>query len=109
MARNIRDKLRLAVQDAYDLKSEEILTKLERLFIEELDLMQVEREFNYQDLCYIQSVAVQEFNTLRHDKESLGRVFSEPELVRNLCVVNATVGFLRQRGFLSTILKYTKK
>lgn len=109
MARNIRDKLRLAIQDSYDLRTEDVLSKLERLFIEELELMQVEREFNYQDLCYIQSVAVQEFNNLRHDKESLGRLFSDPEQVRNLCVVNATVGFLRQKGFLPTILKYTKK
>ena len=109
MARNLRDKLRLAIQDSYDLRKEDVIIKLERLFNEELALAESEREFNYEDLCHINSVAVQEFLSLRHDQSALGKLFQQPELVRNLCIVNATVAFLRQRGFLSTVMRYTKK
>lgn len=109
MARNLRDKLRLIIDDAYDLQQEVVLNKLEALVKEELQLREEERLFDYQDLCYIKSVATQEFVNLRHDKESLGKLFQEPETVRLLCIVNATVGFLRSKGFLPMILKYTKK
>ena len=109
MARNLRDKIRLLIQDSYDLQQESVVSKIERLVEEELNLAEQEREFNYQDLCQIQSVAVNEFVNLRHDQAAVGRLFQDPDAVRVLCIVNATIGFLRQRGFLSTILKYNKK
>lgn len=108
MARNLRDKLRLIIEDAYDLQQETVLTKLEALVKEELALREEERLFDYQDLCYIKSVATQEFVNLRHDQGSLGRLFQEPESVRILCIINATVGFLRQKGLLPAIIRYKK-
>jgi hypothetical protein len=30
-------------------------------------------------------------------------------MFRVLCIVNATIGFLRQRGHMQTLIKYNKK
>lgn len=108
MARNLRDKIRLLIADAYDLQQETVISKIEALITDELKLRDEERLFDHQDLCYIQSVATQEFVQLRHDKETLGRLFQEPEMVRSLCIVNATIGFLRSKGLLPAILRYKK-
>lgn len=108
MARNLRDKIRTIVQDAYDLRQESVVTKIESLIKEELQLREEEREITYQDLTYIQSVASQEFSSMRMDQEALGRIHGDHSLMRTLCLVNAMVGFLRQRGFMTAILKYKK-
>lgn len=109
MARNLRDKLLLVIQDCYDLRQESVVSKLEDLIKDELRLREEEREIDYQDLNYIQSVASSDYVTMRFDKELLGKLFQDQNMVRTLCIVNATVGFLRQKGLLPAVVKYRKK
>src|SRR5690606_5054607 len=108
MSRNLRDKIRLIVRDAYDLRQESVVTQIENLIKEELGLREEERAINYQDLTYINSVAAQELTQMRVDQEAIGKVHGDQPMLRTLCIVNATVGFLRQRGLMTALVKYKK-
>ncbi len=106
--RNLRDKIRALVGDAYDLRMESVVTRIENLVKDELALRDEERQINFQDLNLIQSDAVGEFTRIRMDQDSLGRIAGDDALVRTLCVVNATVSFLRSKGHTTAILRYKK-
>lgn len=108
MARNLREKIHAIVNDAYDLRQPSVITKIENLIKDEMQLRDEEREITHYDLTYIQSVAVKEMTDMRLDAEHLGKIAGDQGLVRTLCFVNAITGFLRQRGLLSALLKYKK-
>lgn len=108
MARNLRDKIRVLLGDAYDIRQESMITKIENLIKEELQLKDEERDITYQDLAYVQDLAVQEYSKMRMDQEALGYIQGDAGLIRTLCSINATVVFLRKQGLLSCILKYKK-
>lgn len=108
MARNLREKLFAILNDSYDLRQESLVTKLENLLKEELELKQEERLLTYQDIVYIQSVAVKEFVDLNPSEQSIGKLAYDQDMMKHLCLINATILFLRGKGLLSSTFKYKK-
>ena len=108
MARNLRDKIRTLVQDAYDLRQESVVTKIENLIKDEMQLRDEERDLTYYDLVYIKSLAVQEFTAMNMTEPTLGKLTGDQEMIRLLCLVNAINGFLRSKGLTPAIFKYKK-
>lgn len=109
MARNLREKIKSLVNDAYDLRSESIVTKIENLVKEELNLRDEERTYEYEDLVKIQADASRQYVDIAVSQEAVGNITGDQASLRAMCLVDATVGFLRSKGLLSSILKYKKK
>lgn len=108
MARNLRDKIRAIVNDSYDIRQESVVTKIENLIKDELQLRDEERTLTPQDVMLIKSTASKEFADMRLDQEFLGYLHGDQESVRTLCLINATVSFLRMKGLTSALLTYKK-
>lgn len=108
MARNLREKICTIVNDSYDLRRESVVTRIENLIKDELQLRDEERDLTYQDLTYIQSVAAREFTEMRLSEDAIGKLAGEQSMIRTLCLVNATVSFLRSRGLLHSLFRYKK-
>lgn len=108
MSRNLREKIRAAVADAYDLRDEAVVTRLEKLINEELALVVEDRHISYYDLRYIESVAAQEFVNMRMDEEKIGKLSEDKPLIRVLCMVHAVNSYLKQKGLLSATIVYKK-
>lgn len=109
MARNLRDKIRAIINDSYDIRQESLVTKIENLVKDELQLRDEERSLTPQDVMLIQSNATKEFSEMRMDQEALGYIHGDQGAVRALCLINATVSFLRLKGLTSALLVYKKK
>jgi hypothetical protein len=109
MARNLREKIQALVNDAYDLQAPSTVTLIENLIKEELELKNEERTFDFYDLNLINSMAIKEFTDMNPSFSGIGRIAGDEPMVRTLCVVKATVSFLRNKGLLSALLRYEKK
>lgn len=108
MARNLREKIHAILNDSYDIRRESVVTKIERLIMEELELRNEERDINYQDVSLIQSMAAKEFTQMRTDEGALGKVSGDQPMIRTLCLFNATISFLRSKGLLYSTFRFKK-
>lgn len=108
MARNLKEKIHAILNDSYDIRRESVVTKIERLLIEELELRNEEREINYQDIGFIQSMAAKSFVEMRTDEGAIGKMSGDQPMIRTLCLFDATVSFLRSKGFLYSTFRFKK-
>ena len=108
MARNLREKISAVVNDAYDLRKESVITRIENLIKDELALQQEDRTISYYDLYDIQSSAIKNFVDMNMTEESLGKLAGDQPMIRTLCLVNSVVGLFRSKGFLNAVIKYEK-
>lgn len=110
MARNLREKIALIVNDAYDLRQVAVITKLENLFKEELALKDEDRVLTYHDLFTIKSSATQNYTNMNMSTAGLGeKLANDRELVRTLCMIDAVVGFMRLKKLINFKFEYEKK
>jgi hypothetical protein len=110
MPRNLREKIAAIVNDAYDLRQESVITKLENLVKEELEMKDQDRVLTYHDLTVIRSMAVQEFTNMNMSPSAVGsRLAGDQETVRFLCIVNAVISFLRSKQLINFKFNYEKK
>ena len=108
MPRNLREKIHAILNDGSDLRPESTVTRIENLVKDELELRNEERSLTYQDLSMIQSFAAREFTSMRMDEQVLGKMSGDQPMIRTLCLVNATVSFLRSKGLLHSTFRYKK-
>lgn len=108
MARNLREKIHAILNDSYDIRRESVVTKIENLIKEELSLKEEERQLNYQDVSFIQSVAARNFVDRRTDEGAIGKMAGDQPMIRTLCMFDAVVSFLRSKGLLSATFIFKK-
>lgn len=108
MPKNLRSKLAVFLEDANSLGKEEALTKLERLFLDELNFLQTEHRIGTMDLYYVKSRAVDHYNEKDLRKESLGFAYGDQDAIRALAYTEAVVDFMRKEGLTSVVLKFDK-
>ena len=107
MPRNLREKIAAVVNDAYDLRQESVITKLENLVKEELEMRDQERLLTYHDLTVVKSMAVQEFTSMNMSPTSVGsKLAGDQETIRFLCLFNAVIAFLRSKQLINFRLTY---
>lgn len=108
MAKNLREKLALVLEDTETVSKGIRLDRLVRVYLDELELLEIEHTFSPQDLNHVNSLAGVEYAETYPTKEKLGYISSDPSMIRTLCMVHGVVGMLRNKGLIKFTVKYRK-
>lgn len=108
MSNSLRDKIRSLVEEAYDLRKESVITKIEQLVEEEVALSKEEYKIGYKDLMLINSSANKHMTEMDLGPESLGKIHGDQSLIRTLCFTNSVVSFLRSKGLLRSLVSFSR-
>lgn len=109
MAKNLREKLALVLEDTETVSKETRLNRLVRVYLDELELLEAEHAFSPQDMNHVNSLAGSEYAELYPTKENLGYIASDPSMIRTLCMIKGVVGMLRHKGLIKFTVKYRKE
>lgn len=110
MPRNIREKISAIVNDAYDLRQESVITRLENLIKDELQMRDEDRVLTYHDICVIKSAATSEYTKMNLTKDGIGsKMYGDGEAIRFLCIFNAVISFLRSKNLINFKFDYERK